>query len=101
MVADWKLLSYAMIVSVGIIWVCALIVSVLFIQPLLDMWKSLPQILSGLENHSTTIAVSGLPSIPLWVLLVVSLLLWGVMTIIFYEVMIYLGKNKKRERSEV
>lgn len=93
---DWKLLSYAMTISVGIIWICALIVSVLFIQPLLDMWDSLPQILSDMAtNHSTTIAVSTLPSIPLWILLVVAFLLWTILTIISYASMNYFKKNKK------
>jgi hypothetical protein len=91
---DWKLLSYAMIVSVGIIWVCAFIVSVLFIQPLLDMWRDLPQILSGIENHSLTIAVSNQPTIPLWILLILSLFLWIVLTVILYIIMNSLKKRK-------
>lgn len=96
MTVNWKLLSYAMIVSVVIIWLCALVVSVLFIQPLLDMWRCLPKFLSNTsQNHSTTIAVSKLPSIPLWVLLVVSLLLWITFTLIVYAVMNYWKKNKK------
>jgi hypothetical protein len=95
MPVDWKLLSYAMIVSVGIIWICTLIISVLFIQPLLDMWGSLPEILSDMEeNHSTTIAVSTLPSIPLWILLIVALLLWAILTVISYAIMKYCKKEK-------
>jgi len=98
MTVDWKLLSYAMIVSVGIIWVCAFIVSVLFIQPLLDMWDRLPQILSDMAtNHSTTITVSTLPSIPLWILLVAALLLWGILTLISYMIMKHFKKNEKEE----
>lgn len=94
---DWKLLTYAMIVSVGIIWVCALIVSILFIQPVLDMWNSLPEILSDMaENHSTTIAVSTLPSIPLWILLIVALLLWAMLTVVSYTILKYC-KNKKEK----
>jgi len=96
---DWKLLSYAMLISVVIVWVLALIVSILFIQPLLDSWRCLPQIISDLENHSITFAVPKLPTIPLWVLLVVSLLLWGVMTIISYVIMKSLKKNKKEENT--
>jgi hypothetical protein len=96
MTVDWKLLSYAMIASVVVIWVCALIVSILFIQPLLDMWRCLPQILTNMsENHSTTFAVSKFPSIPLWILLVVSLLLWVMMTIISYSIMNSLKIIKK------
>jgi hypothetical protein len=94
---DWKLLSYAMVVSVIIIWICTLIVSVLFIQPLLDSWRCLPQILSG--NTSYTFAVSKVPSIPLWVLLVVSLLLWAVLTVVSYVIMSSLKKNKEGENT--
>jgi RsiW-degrading membrane proteinase PrsW (M82 family) len=94
---DWKLLSYAMLISVIIIWVCALIVSVLFIQPLLDMWRCLPQIISG--NASYTFIGSKYPSIPLWILLVVSLFLWGVLTVFSYIIMNYLRKNKKEENT--
>jgi hypothetical protein len=94
---DWKLLSYAMVFSVVIIWICALIVSVLFIQPLLDMWKCFPQILSNVENHSITFAVSNLPTIPLWVLLILSLLLWGVLTGCSYVIMKALKQNKKEK----
>jgi hypothetical protein len=92
---DWKHLSYAMFVSFIVIWVCALIVSVLFIQPLLDTWKCFPQILSGIENHSVTIAVSNQPTIPLWVLLILALLLWSVLTVISYVIMNSLKKKKK------
>jgi hypothetical protein len=98
MIVDWKLLSLAMIVSVVVIWVCALVVSVLFIQPLLDMWRCLPQILANMsENHSTTFAVSRFPSIPLWILLIISLLLWCVLTVFSYIIMNYLKKNEKEE----
>ncbi|HWR63896.1 MAG TPA: hypothetical protein VN365_05795 [Candidatus Thermoplasmatota archaeon] len=98
MTVDWKLLSLAMIVSVVIIWVCALVVSVFFIQPLLDMWRCLPQILANMsENHSTTFAVSRFPSIPLWILLIISLLLWCVLTVSFYIIMNYLKKMKKKK----
>jgi len=91
---DWKLLSYAMFISVIIIWVSALIISVMFIQPLLDMWRDLPQILSG--NASYTFVESSLPSIPLWNLLIVSLLFWGVLTVFFYVIM----KSLKKMRNE-
>jgi len=95
---DWKLLSYAMVFSLVIIWICALIVSVLFIQPLLDMWRCLPQILANMsENHSTTFAVSRFPSIPLWILLIISLLLWCVLTVSSYIIMNYLKKMKKKK----
>jgi hypothetical protein len=90
---DWRILSYAMFVSLIIIWIFALIVSILLIQPLLDMWKCLPQILSG--NISYTFTGSKYPSIPLWVLLIVSLFLWCVLTIIFYGIMKSLKKNEK------
>jgi preprotein translocase subunit SecG len=89
---DWKLLSYAMFISVIIIWISALIVSIIFIQPLLDMWRDLPQILSG--NVSYTFVGSKLPSIPLWVLFIVSLLLWCVLTVFLYVIMKSLKKPK-------
>jgi len=96
---DWKLLSYAMVFSLVIIWICALIVSVLFIQPLLDMWRCLPQILANMsENHSTTFAVSRFPSIPLWILLIISLLLWCVLTVFSYIIMDYLKKKMKKKK---
>ncbi|HIG99924.1 MAG TPA: hypothetical protein HA258_05025 [Thermoplasmata archaeon] len=89
---DWKLLSYAMFISVIIIWVCASIVSVFFIQPLLDMLRNLPIILSG--NASCTFTGSKLPNIPLWILLVISLLLWSVLTGLSYVIMKALKKTK-------
>ena len=59
-----------------------------FHSTILEMWRGLPQILADMaENHSTTIAVSTLPSIPLWILLVVAFLLWIVLTIISYAIM--------------
>jgi hypothetical protein len=92
---DWKLLSYSMFASGILVWICALIVSVLFIQPLLDSWRCLPLILSG--NTSTTIAVSKFPVIPLWSLLLIALVLWGCLTIGFYMLLLYLKGKKKRK----
>jgi hypothetical protein len=97
MTVDWKLLSYAMFISVIIVWISAVIVSVLFIQPSLDMWRDLPQILSG--NVSYTFAESSLPNIPLWFLLIVSLLLWCSLTIFFYVIMKALKKMKKEKKT--
>ena len=91
---EWKFLSYSMFISVIIIWISAVLVSVFFIQPLLDMWSGLPQILSG--NVSCTFVESSLPSIPLWVLLLVSLLLWCGLTIFFYVIMKSLKKKEKK-----
>jgi preprotein translocase subunit SecG len=97
MAVDWKLLSYAMFISVIIVWISAVIVSVLFIQPSLDMWRGLPQILSG--NVSYTFVESSLPNIPLWVLLIVSLLLWCGLTIFFYVIMKSWKKMKKEKKT--
>jgi preprotein translocase subunit SecG len=97
MAVDWKILSYAMFISMIIVWISAGIVSVLFIQPSLDLWRDLPQILSG--NVSYTFVESSLPNIPLWVLLIVSLLLWCGLTIFFYIIMKALKKMKKEKKT--
>jgi hypothetical protein len=91
---DWKFLSYSMLVSGFIIWVCALFVSVVFIQPLLDSWRCIPSIVSG--NTSTTIAISKLPVVPLWGLLLIALMFWCSLTVGSYELLKYLNRNKKR-----
>lgn len=86
-----------MFVSVIIIWIFALIVSVLFIQPSLDSWGCLPQILSG--NASYTFISSKLPNIALWGLLVIALLLWSVLTVFLYVIIKFLEKMKKKNLS--
>ncbi|MBN2599019.1 MAG: hypothetical protein JXA75_00655 [Candidatus Thermoplasmatota archaeon] len=99
MTIDWKILSYAMIISSAIVWTCSVVVSLLFIQPLLDMWSSLPDILSG--NTSYTYAESSLPSIPLWILLLSSLFLWIVSTFFLYGVINILKKRRKENALSV
>ncbi|MFA5102087.1 MAG: hypothetical protein WC525_02945 [Candidatus Thermoplasmatota archaeon] len=99
MPVDWKMLSYAMVISSAIIWTCSVVISLLFIQPLLDMWSSLPDILSG--NTSYTYAGSSLPSIPLWILLLSFLFLWIVSTFFLYGVMNILKKRREENTLSV
>jgi hypothetical protein len=94
---EWKLLSLSMFASGIFIWICALIVSVLFIQPLLDSWRCLPLIIS--ENTSVTFTGSKLPTIPLWALLLIALGLWGSLTVCSYTFIPYLNRNKKEEKA--
>ena len=94
---DWKFLSYSMLASGFIIWICALIVSVVFIQPLLDSWRCIPSIVSG--NTSTTIVISKLPVVPLWGLLLIALVFWCSLTVGSYVLLRYLNRNKKEEKN--
>ncbi len=92
---DWKLLSYAMFISAIVAWISALILSIVVIQPLLDIWKHTPQYFLG--NVSVTIAQgkSCWPIIPMWVLLLLLLLFWCSLTFVLYVIMRSFKKHKQ------
>lgn len=90
---EWKLLSYAMFLSVIVTWISSLIVSILVIQPLLDIWRYLPEILSGDVSVTIAEAKYSVPVIPLYVLLLLSLFFWCFLTLVFYVLMKSLKKQ--------
>jgi len=93
---DWKTLSLSMIISFVVIWISSLIIAITVIQPYFDIWSHITQYPPG----SITIAEAknsfNLPNLPLWMLLIISLFIFIILTLILYKLIRYLAKREKK-----
>jgi len=93
---DWKTLSLSMIISFVVIWISSLIIAIIVIQPYHDIWSHITQYPPG----SITIAEAensfNLPNLPLWMLLIISLFIFIILTLILYKLIRYLIKREKK-----